>query len=113
MPRPPNIWTDDAQLVDEKTIQAKFNAARVWERIQRGDLIPNIIKDKHPSRTKAREPFCTRSQLVAYFLPDRTPVAVVHRYLRTDGTLGASGKPDPVRFFDGWTVFAKAVSSSK
>lgn len=32
-------------------------------------------------------------------------VAKAHRYLRRDGTIGASGKPDPKSFFDGDTLF--------
>ncbi len=38
---------------------------------------------------------CTRSQLITYFDADGRRVAIVHQYLRRDGTLGASGLPDP------------------
>jgi hypothetical protein len=30
-----------------------------------------------------------------YYLPDGTRVALVHQYLRPDGFVGASGRPDP------------------
>ncbi len=33
--------------------------------------------------------------MVLYSLPDSTPVALVHQYVRPDGTLGGSGLPDP------------------
>jgi len=33
-------------------------------------------------------------------------VALVHQYLRSDGTLGASGQPDPKRIVIGNVVYA-------
>jgi hypothetical protein len=40
------------------------------------------------------QPFGTRSQIIAYFDGDRK-VAIVHQYLRADGSIGGSGRPDP------------------
>jgi hypothetical protein len=36
---------------------------------------------------------------VYYYTQDGNPIAVVHQYLRPDGTIGASGRPDPKRLF--------------
>ena len=44
---------------------------------------------------RAREPFCTESQLVVYYDKNFQEIANAHQYLRQDGSLGASGKPDP------------------
>jgi|DewCreStandDraft_4_1066084.scaffolds.fasta_scaffold46210_2 hypothetical protein len=63
-----------------------------------------VLKERHPARPKANEPFCTRSQIVSYVL-EGVEVARAHRYLRPDGSLGASGAPDPKIFFDGSTLF--------
>ncbi len=52
----------------------------------------------------AGEPVCTRSQLVTYFDADGERVAIVHQYLRQDGTLGASGLPDPKWLLHGGEV---------
>jgi len=41
-----------------------------------------------------REPPGTRSQSVPYYLMG-VKIAVCHQYLRPDGSLGASGLPDP------------------
>jgi hypothetical protein len=103
---PPNFWRDAPQWVSRRAIQQRFNSARCWERVQSGELRVRYIRDRHPARPKAREPYCTRSQIVAYYERDGTPVALVHQYLRTDGTLGASGLPDPKRFFDGNVLLA-------
>ena len=40
-------------------------------------------------------PPCTLSQIVKYLDASGRPVAVVHQYLLANGTLGASGRPDP------------------
>jgi hypothetical protein len=51
-------------------------------------------------------PFCTRSQLISYLDDAGQEVARVHQYLQPDGTLGASGRPDPKRLLhDGILYF--------
>jgi hypothetical protein len=73
-----------------------FNEGRYYERVQAGLIIERVAVDFHPSQTAAHEPLCTLSQLVDYIdLAEGRKVAQVHQYLRTDGTLGASGLPDP------------------
>lgn len=75
------------------------------ERAQAGDLHEVVKADNHPSQPLANEPFCTRSQIVAYFDRHGAEVARAHRYLRTDNTLGASGKPDPKRIREGNVLY--------
>jgi hypothetical protein len=65
--------------------------------LQQGELWERVLKDKHPSNPPAREPHCTRSQIVQYYDRQGDLIALVHQYLRTDGSIGASGKPDPKR----------------
>lgn len=45
------------------------------------------------------EPFCTHSQILFYYNLSNQLLAVVHQYRRPDGTLGASGKPDPKKIY--------------
>ncbi|HEV8364995.1 MAG TPA: hypothetical protein VGQ52_15885 [Gemmatimonadaceae bacterium] len=42
-------------------------------------------------------PAGTRSQIIAYHAFGGAMVAVVHQYLLPDGSIGASGLPDPKR----------------
>ena len=42
----------------------------------------------------SHEPAGTRSQVVPYFIKG-VKIALCHQYLRPDGTVGASGLPDP------------------
>jgi hypothetical protein len=46
-------------------------------------------------RNPTKEPTGTRSQMLLHYDVDGKPIALTHRYLRPDGTLGASGQPDP------------------
>lgn len=65
-------------------------------RLQRGELTPRLIRDRAPNPPPRGMPAGTRSQIIAYRQAG-TQVAMVHQYLLPDGTLGASGLPDPKR----------------
>ena len=72
-----------------------FNQLDRAEAAAAGALSTQVRRDSHPSPPRAGEPLCTRSQAVAYLDSDGKQIAIVHQYLRRDGTLGASGLPDP------------------
>jgi hypothetical protein len=67
------------------------------KRVRSGELRQVLLKARHPSPPRAAEPFCTQSQLIAYVDDAGNRVAILHRYLRPDGELGASGQADPKR----------------
>ena len=55
------------------------------------------------------EPPGTRSQSVPYFLMG-VKIAVCHQYLRSDGSFGASGLPDPKLLeYQGYVLFCHAT----
>jgi hypothetical protein len=89
-------------------IRQIFNEEGYLQRIIDGEYNAIISYDKHRSPPLAFLPFCSRSQRVAYHdkkLGDK--VVEVHRYLKPDGTLGASGLPDPKELYhDGVLYFA-------
>jgi hypothetical protein len=63
---------------------------------QAGQLTERLARpDRHPTPPLAGEPRCTRSQYISYLDDSGQEVARVHQYLRRDGTLGLSGRPDP------------------
>jgi len=74
-----------------------FNREQYWEKVQRGDLYAVLLEDRIPSFIAANEPPGTRSQMISYRDKNDNEVARVHQYLRPDGTIGASHKPDPKR----------------
>jgi hypothetical protein len=73
-----------------------FNT-EVLPKIQSGDYL-EIVRSEGTPRARSGEPIGTRSQIVEYWDSSGSQmfkVATIHRYLRPDGELGASGKPDP------------------
>lgn len=89
-----NSSGDNRLTVSE--MRRQFNEIIVPQ-LKQGQLVSRVHWERHPSRPKAQEPHCTRSQIVAYYDAKGMEVARAHQYLRPDGTLGASGKPDPNR----------------
>lgn len=85
------------KYVGAKKIQQAFNERQLYSRLLAGELQASIRDDNHLNRARAanlRMPYCTRSQMVAY-LEHGQLVTWVHQYLQPNGTLGASGQPDP------------------
>jgi len=82
-----------------------FNAGRYWERAQGGEFTTVVLERRHPSLMAAKEPFCTYSEMISYRDQGGNEVARVHQYLRADGTIGASGRPDPKRLFHNGTLY--------
>ena len=80
-------------------MRRRFNKGQYWERVQNGELSETILGDNHPTTPAANQPFCTRSQMISY-REQGNEVARVHQYLLPNGTLGASGRPDPKRLFE-------------
>jgi hypothetical protein len=85
-------------------LRRKFNEGQYYERLRAGELSELVLEEGHPSPPRAQEPFCTRSQLVAYY-EGGTKVAEVHQVVRPDGDLGASGRPDPKRLLAGEILY--------
>jgi hypothetical protein len=86
-------------VVSAQELREMFNTGRFWERLKQGELIEKLDREGHPSPKFSGEPPCTRSQIIAYLDSSGHRVAVVHQYLKKDGTLGGSGKPDPKKVF--------------
>jgi hypothetical protein len=93
------------RFVPKAELRRRFNDGGYWERARSGALATVVQRDGHPSPDQSGEPFCTRSQIVAYYDPALGRVAVVHQYLRQDGTIGGSGRPDPKQLIEGGVVF--------
>ena len=76
-----------------------FNENQFVERAKSGELTVVVTENRHPARTEANEPFCTYSQELSFRDTTNFEVARAHQYLRPDGTIGASGLPDPKRLY--------------
>src|SRR5436190_22910877 len=93
--------------VSPRELRERFNTGDFEGRLKRGELVADVVVNRHPTAPKAAEPYCTRSQKIVYRDQRGVEVATVHQYLRTDGTIGAGGRPDPKRLMqDGYLYTA-------
>ena len=85
--------------VSAATLRVCFNDSQVLARARAGSLVESIKvhEDKLVDPVRCATlgvPVGTRSQMVVYE-DAHGFVALAHRYLRPDGTVGAHGRPDP------------------
>ena len=95
------------QRVSLRELRDRFNS-EILPRIEAGELLEVVRSSGNPNRA-ANQPPGTTSQRVEYFDAiegELVLVDTVHRYLLPDGTLGASGLPDPKRIRVDGTVYA-------
>jgi hypothetical protein len=90
--------------VSADTLREIFNAGGYWELAKQGKLHEKVYSEGLPQKS-SQEPPGTLSQIVAYLDAQGRQVAIVHQYLRKDGSLGASGKPDPKKLFHEGTLY--------
>ena len=94
-----HFWSSNPECVTLESIRQTFNSCQIWERVKAGELYQTVFSEKHPDPAPKGEPLCTWSQMLVYWTQNGQPLALVHQYLRPDGTIGGSGKPDPKRIF--------------
>jgi hypothetical protein len=85
--------------VDSDRLRQRFNALDLFGQLLRGEIVAVVDKERRARPSSGQEPG-TLSQRLIYFRHG-VPVAVVHQYLKPDGTLGGSGLPDPKWLRDG------------
>jgi hypothetical protein len=74
-----------------------FNDGCFLERLKSGKLHAILESEKHPSPFRSGQPQCTWSQFLILLDENDQEIARVHQYKRPDGSIGASGRPDPKR----------------
>lgn len=102
---------DEVEWVSASIIREIFNREQFYNQTLDGRLQAVIKKDRHPDPPPTGELFCTRSQILYYYDLDGRWLAVVHQYVRRDGTLGGSGRPDPKRLHIGNRILSVRASS--
>jgi hypothetical protein len=99
----------DPNAIQEKGVTSeelckRFNARRDWERVLAGEL-DAIVLDSHPPGPDANQPSGTLSEILSIRTKDGVELSRVHRYLRPDGSIGGSGRPDPKKLFEDGVVY--------
>ena len=90
-------------VVEPAELRRLFEASGLWDAYQRGLSTEQVKRSRHVA-DRTHDCFCTFSEVVRLFDGDQK-VAVVHRYRQADGSLAASGKPDPKMIRIGCTIF--------
>ena len=86
----------EVEKVSPSTIRDLFNGSQYPGLIANCALKKEFIRRKHLQNPSQRgEPPCTHSEIIHYISTDGELSVKIHQYLRPDGSLGASGKPDP------------------
>jgi len=90
--------------VPAETLRKLFNDNGYCELAKRGRFHEKLYYEALPDKNSG-EPPGTSSQIVAYLDSQGRQVVIVHQYLRKDGNLGGSGKPDPKKLFHEGVIY--------
>ena len=81
-----------------------FDADGIERRVSAGELTVIILRS-HSASSLLGMPRGTVSQLIAYVDQAGKTIAKTHRYLKPDGSLGASGRADPKALIRGDVLY--------
>ena len=71
-----------------------FADAEILKKAASGELTA-VVEEEHPAAPEYNQDEGTMSQLLVYYDKSGSAVAEAHQFLKKDGSLGASGQPDP------------------
>jgi hypothetical protein len=90
--------------VSEAELRRRFAEGDYLNRAARGEF-GCCLATSNPSGSRD-EPPGTRTVVVSFVDDALNRIFLVHFYLRPDGTIGGSGKPDPKWLFEDGIVYA-------
>lgn len=89
---------DKVKYISPENIRRMFNESQYPILIAEEEIIPQVLRDDHLKEPQKKgEPSCTHGQMIRYVDKAGQWVVEVFQYLRPNGTIGGSGKPDPKR----------------
>ncbi len=94
------------QEISKEELRSLYNNGDFEAGMISGAYRAAVRREGHPSPEGSGEPYCTRSQVIE-ILDGATGqlVAIVHQYLRPDGSIGGSGMRDPKALIVGQTLY--------
>ena len=92
----------DRISVDE--MRQKFNGSGYWENVKSGKWTA-IVMESRTSDALPNETVEITSLMLSYRDEAGNEMARVHQYQRPDGSIAASGKPDPKRMVRDGTLY--------
>jgi hypothetical protein len=100
-PNPKNL---PIQRVTPEDLCKRFNEGGYWEKVTSGDLTP-VVLESNISTLLATETVEITSEMISYRDPDNNEICRVHQFRRPDGSLAASGRPDPKRLVENGIMY--------
>jgi hypothetical protein len=100
--------TDDSTPIKRLSkieMRKMFHEYQCMQKLANGALRSMVLKQRHSNPITSKQQFCTHSQLVSIQDSNGEEIVRAHQYKRPDGTIGASGLPDPVRLFIGGVIY--------
>jgi hypothetical protein len=79
-------------------MRTRFNDGSFWENVKEGKWTA-VLMESRISTALPQETVQITSVMLSYRDENNNEMARVHQYQRPDGSLAASGKPDPKRLF--------------
>lgn len=81
-----------------------FNEGGYVDRAKQGEIREVVTHSGTPS-PEIGLPLGSQSQMISYLDKNGTELARAHRFVLPDGSIGASGKPDPKRLLQDGTLY--------
>lgn len=94
--------------VSPDDLRAIFERGRYFERTRTGELSERELVRGRPS-TSSAHPADAVSRRVAYYDQEGRERAVVHELILPDGSIGGSGRPDPMRVDEDGTLYVSTA----
>jgi hypothetical protein len=88
--------------VDE--MRKRFNEGGYWEKVQNGEWTAHVL-ESNISRLLTLETVEITSVMLSYRDATGNEMARVHQFQRPDGSIAASGRPDPKRMLQDGTLY--------
>jgi hypothetical protein len=92
------------QRVTPEELCKRFNDGAYWDKVKTGELT-EVLLEECVSTLLTSEPGPIRSQMISYRDQENNEIARVHQFLRQDGSIAASGKPDPKRLLENGILY--------
>ena len=99
-PKQPTI-----QRVTVEELRIRFNNGNYWARAKSGEFTEVVLESCISTALADKETVEITSESISYRNENNCEVARVHQYKRPDGTLAASGLPDPKRLLEGGILY--------
>src|SRR6266852_801486 len=94
----PKPKTPLIQRVTSEEMCKRFNEGGYWEKVKSGIWTSHVL-ESNVSTLLSQETVEITSVMLSYRDSEGNEMARVHQFMRPDGTLAASGRPDPKRLF--------------